>query len=312
VAVMAALFATLHRTWAWDILRPFRTAEGTVARGLPSAWPVQVVVASQPISWYMLSGERVARASILVRSLPAGLSLVQVGYDVRTDTAGSYARGDLDRGIRSRDVLSLSEPAGIPSPWQAALQCPAGLAQRQAGEGVTGRVEIFRQTTLDGRPWPGRVHGILRFLVVRPRVREAVTIGDTGARLGLGPSRVYAHHVSDRDAATGLALRTERLYVFPFPPRDARTNVMLAFFDPATGDCIVPTTHGKTIGALSLPVVAVDWSVTEWRRVGGRGPSEVGPVPDGLQLAVVENEVIGTLEAPFEVTLPALADNRAL
>jgi hypothetical protein len=305
VAAMVALLVTLHRTWDWPLPRSFQTTMFRPSRNLPSRWPVQVAVPPESIGWYAMPGERIARASIQVKGLPAGLSLVQSGYDVRTDTAGSYARDFLHVFLRERDVLSLSEPGGIPSLWQAAFQCPADLAERQAGAGVSGRVDVFRQAAHDGRPLPGRLDGVLRFVVVRPRVVQRVAIRDAAAELKIPTGRIAAHHAAMDDVSTGLVLRTEHLNVIPFPTRGIGTRFLIALFDPATGDCIAPITRGKTVAAVSLPLVAIDWSVTDWRRVGRRGPSEVGPLPEDLQLAVVENEVVGTFETRFEVALPA-------
>jgi hypothetical protein len=306
------LILVLHRSWNWDLVAAFLPRSSAAIVGHQRDWPAtQVALDANRLWWQTSRGARVARVSARVTGLGAGLSLVQLGYDVRTDNSGVYARNDL--GKIDGGGLVGAEPLGIPNQWQAALQCPSDLARRQATVGLSGIVEVFRHYAYDARPLPRALDGRLHFAVVRPHVVQSVPVRGDEAVLQIHGARVVARRVPEARVSTGLVVRTELLSTVPFPtvtiPADVAARV--GFYDPPSGDCLYPVSEGRWRGGPNLPISVHEQRVKEWRRVGLQSVPETGPVPASLQMALIDSEVLGTLDVPFTLTVAGDAEGRA-
>jgi hypothetical protein len=298
LAVSGLAIVGVDRVWRWDLIMPLRAGPApatAIAHG--TDWPIRVQVDGQGVSWRGgPTGSQVATITVRVEGVPAGVVLAQTGYDVERLSESGWVEKRV--GIPSERVDSIGA-YWTPLPEQAAL-CPprpdVGAYLQVAVHEVPGTAGRTR-TDL---PRIERLRGRLRFEVVRPFVTQRARV--QGGRLISRGRRIEAVALED-PSAPDLVLRIEKLSYVPFPsPGQRPLEGRPYLFDPASGDCLSFASRmqrGLGAGPL-LPVELLEDSYRGWRFMGTPEVTRPRPLPATAEMVLLDHEVLGTVEAPFE------------
>ena len=294
--VMSAGILALGRFWRWELtLFPLRERRSPSTQEDRRDWPIRVSVAGQ--GWWENGSmnTRVANARAQVEGLPAGIALIQQSYQVERPRPSG--------GVEKRDLYvpweggEFARGRWVPSAVEAATQCGGrGPAEQM-------EVELYREPGPAIGPSVPRLEGLkgrLAFQVVRPFVARKALVH--GGSLAFRGHRIDGS-VSATPGGSEVVLRIERLILLPFPgPLVNSISTRPTFFDPVSGDCIAFSGVGGGSRYGAGPLVPLDIRrevFSEWHPMGK--PSDHGqPLPRTTEMLLLDYEVLGTLEVPFE------------
>jgi hypothetical protein len=291
-------------------------ADGASAPAMP---PLSLKVDFVPgKAWWGRSGTRGSAAESTMRvharfhGMPAGLSLVQIGYTVHAMVPNRVLGAQ--EFIVAAARLTGSVPGSIPNAWQAAWQCPRNFADRREGQGLDGGVEIFRETVYSfgarawrrepGKPTPRptppieRISGTLRFEVVRATIAARSRVD--GGVLSFRAGRVLASRTQTAPPDPGLTVRYETLWTAPWPaPGPQPFELHLGFYDPESGDCVFPQgLRSQGDAGYWRPLRVTERRYGTWSR-NGNDP-ETAPLPGATEVGLLELQPLGAIDVPFD------------
>jgi hypothetical protein len=289
LAISGAAIVSLGQNWRWDFMAPLRTPRVSHPAGERTDWPITVeVLAERGLQWSTAPHHMISvTATVRLEGLGEGMALTPLGYDTSaTLTSGAT----LSHRVEKRKRVDVGFGGTMPPLPTAVLGCPRRDAPTVYSVPVFGATDA----TPHGDPRNiAALRGRLRFAVVRAWAAERANARH--GRLGFDGGRIVA--ASGREGDDALRLRFERLRLNPFPSPLVPRWTEHVVFDPERGDCL-PFSHSGG-GA-----VFVAMSLESQEHVYGLGSSAAS---DATEMVLLDHQVLGTLEVPFEYSAPSTA-----